>query len=117
METGVHDWCAGPRCGTGTAYALRASGEICAVINYRLMPNALVIPCHIRTRWDLKCLLRLLDSVRDQSMPFAHVYVVDDASPLKYSLAGRDVEHLVLETNSGPAREYFSGLASSTTYT
>lgn len=68
------------------------------------MANALVIPCHIRTRWDLKCLLRLLDSVRDQATPFSRVYVVDDASPLKYSLADREVEHLVLEKNGGPAR-------------
>jgi len=68
------------------------------------MSSALVIPCHIRTRWDLNCLLRLLDSVRDQSTPFARVYVVDDASPLKYSLADRDVEYVALETNGGPAR-------------
>jgi len=68
------------------------------------MASALVIPCHVRTKWDLKCLLRLLDSVRDQSTPFSRVYVVDDASPLKYSLADRDVDHLVLETNGGPAK-------------
>jgi GT2 family glycosyltransferase len=68
------------------------------------MASALVIPCHLRTRWDLKCLLRLLDSVRDQSTPFSRVYVVDDASPLKYSLADRDVEHMELETNGGPAK-------------
>lgn len=68
------------------------------------MSSALVIPCYIRNRWDLKCLLRLLDSVRDQSILFSRVYVVDDASPLKYSLADREVEHVVLETNGGPAR-------------
>jgi glycosyltransferase involved in cell wall biosynthesis len=73
-------------------------------INWDLMGSALVIPCHIRTVWDLKCLLRLLDSVRDQSTLFACVYVVDDASPLKYSLAEHHVEHIVLETNGGPAR-------------
>ncbi|MCL4198939.1 MAG: glycosyltransferase [Phycisphaerales bacterium] len=68
------------------------------------MASALVIPCHIRTRWDLKCLLRLLDSVRDQSTLFSRVYVVDDASPLKYSLAAHDLEHVALGTNGGPAR-------------
>jgi GT2 family glycosyltransferase len=68
------------------------------------MASALVIPCHLRTRWDLKCLHRLLDSVRDQATPFSHVYVVDDASPLRYSLADRDVEHVTLEANCGPAR-------------
>ena len=40
------------------------------------MRSALVIPCHIRTEWDLGCLFRLLDSVRDQATPFSHVYVV-----------------------------------------
>jgi len=68
------------------------------------MLSALVIPCYIRTQWDLRCLLRLLDSVRDQSTPFSHIYVVDDASPRQYSLAGREVEHVVLPTNGGPAR-------------
>jgi hypothetical protein len=44
------------------------------------MASALVIPCHLRTSWDLKCLLRLLDSVRDQSTPFSRVYVVDEGA-------------------------------------
>lgn len=68
------------------------------------MTSALVIPCFIRTKWDLRCLGRLLDSVRDQSVPFSRVYVVDDASPIRYSLADREVEHVVLQTNGGPAR-------------
>lgn len=72
-------------------------------MNCLLISSALAIPCHIRTRWALNCLLRLLDSVRDQSTPLSCVYVVDDASPLKYSLVDRDVEHVVLETNGGPA--------------
>lgn len=46
------------------------------------MANALVIPCFIRTQWDLRCLIRLLDSVVEQSLPFSAVVVVDDASPL-----------------------------------
>lgn len=66
--------------------------------------SALVIPCHIRTKWDLKCLHRLLKSVREQATPFARVYVVDDASPLQHSIAERDVEHLALRENRGPAR-------------
>jgi GT2 family glycosyltransferase len=66
--------------------------------------SALVIPCFIRTEWDLKCLLRLLDSVRAQSIPFDHVYVVDDASPFRYLLSGHQVEHVVLPANGGPAR-------------
>lgn len=68
------------------------------------MASALVIPCHIRTQWDRKCLLRLLDSARDQSTAFARIYVVDDASPLRYSLGDRDVEYIALATNGGPAR-------------
>jgi GT2 family glycosyltransferase len=46
----------------------------------------------------------LLDSVREQSTTFSNVYVVDDASPLEYSLADRDVDYLRLPTNGGPAR-------------
>ncbi len=83
---------------------VRYGGEMETEINCFNMTSALVIPCHIRTRWDLKCLLRLLDSVRDQSTLFSRVYVVDDASPLAYSLADREVEHVVLESNGGPAR-------------
>ncbi len=66
--------------------------------------SALIIPCFIRTKWDLQCVHRLLDSVRSQSTPFSSVYVVDDASPLRYSLAGHDVEYVALQTNGGPAR-------------
>jgi GT2 family glycosyltransferase len=69
-----------------------------------MIGSALIIPCHIRTKWDLKCLLRLLDSVRDQSTPFSCVYVVDDASPVKYSLPDHKVEHIKLVSNGGPAR-------------
>ncbi|MBY0308865.1 MAG: glycosyltransferase, partial [Phycisphaerales bacterium] len=68
------------------------------------MASALVIPCHIRTAWDLKALLRLLDSARDQSLFFSSVYVVDDASPRSYSLSDRQVCHIKLAVNGGPAR-------------
>lgn len=68
------------------------------------MASALVIPCHIRTKWDLQCLNRLLESVRAQTKVFSRVYVVDDASPRRYSLAEHDVDHMILEKNGGPAR-------------
>lgn len=68
------------------------------------MANALVIPCYLRTQWDRRCLLRLLGSVREQSLPFSAVYVVDDASPLPYSLEPYDADHVRLPTNAGPAR-------------
>jgi GT2 family glycosyltransferase len=68
------------------------------------MANALVIPCYIRNQWDEKCLLRLLDSVRDQSLPFASVYVVDDASPRTFATDRHDVQRVVLPENGGPAR-------------
>jgi hypothetical protein len=29
--------------------------------------SALIIPCHIKTRWDLDCLKRLLGSVKNQT--------------------------------------------------
>lgn len=65
--------------------------------------NALIIPCYIRTHWDLSCVNRLLDSVEAQSKPFDKIYVVDDASPLKYEVSRPCVEHIVLEKNGGPA--------------
>jgi GT2 family glycosyltransferase len=66
--------------------------------------NALIIPCYIRTEWDLACLCRLLDSVAKQTKAFTKVYVVDDASPFKYDLKGRQLDHVILEKNGGPAR-------------
>jgi len=66
--------------------------------------SALIIPCYIRTEWDLSCLNRLLDSVETQSRPFEKVYVIDDASPLKYTLGRAGLEHIVLEKNGGPAK-------------
>lgn len=78
--------------------------DVLSRIHFCFMASALVIPCHIRTKWDLKCLFRLLDSVREQTKVFSRVYVVDDASPLQYSLADHDVDHMLLEKNCGPAR-------------
>lgn len=66
--------------------------------------NCLIIPCYIRTDWDLACLYRLLDSIDAQSLKLERVYVVDDASPLKYNLKDRNVDHIILEKNGGPAR-------------
>ena len=53
--------------------------------------NCLIIPCYIRTDWDLACLHRLLDSIDAQSLKLERVYVVDDASPLKYGLKDRKI--------------------------
>lgn len=66
--------------------------------------SALIIPCYLKTQWDVGCLNRLLDSVRGQTRPFEKVYLVDDASPLKFVHGRGLVEHLALETNGGPAR-------------
>jgi len=78
--------------------------DVLSRIHFCFMASALVIPCHIRTKWDLKCLCRLLDSVREQTKVFSRIYVVDDASPLQYSLADHEVDHMILEKNCGPAR-------------
>jgi GT2 family glycosyltransferase len=75
------------------------------------MTGSLVIPVHLRTPWDLQCLRRLLDSAREQTMPFAHVYIVDDASPLRYSLEGDTVDFIRLPTNGGPAKARNLGAA------
>ena len=66
--------------------------------------SALIVPAFIRTDWDQRCLKRLLDSVRDQTLPFEHVYLVDDASPVDYPVDHAFVEHIKLPTNGGPAR-------------
>ena len=66
--------------------------------------SALIIPCYIKTPWDRACLDRLLGSVQCQAKPFDKVYVVDDASPLEYSLNRELVEHIILSENGGPAK-------------
>ncbi len=66
--------------------------------------NVLIIPCYIKTQWDIDCLNRLLHSVQDQTMAFEKVYVVDDASPMPYTLPFDFIEHIRLSENGGPAR-------------
>ena len=66
--------------------------------------SALIIPCYIRTQWDINCLYRLLESVDQQTLLFEKVYVVDDASPLQYNIPNKNIEHIRLNKNSGPAR-------------
>jgi len=66
--------------------------------------SALIIPCYLRTPWDVACLDRLFDSVQAQSTPFEHVYLVDDASPLAYAPKHGFVDRIVLSQNGGPAR-------------
>jgi GT2 family glycosyltransferase len=66
--------------------------------------SALVIPCHIRTKWDLACLQRLLGSIESQTLPFDRVYLIDDASPVRHDLRLAFLEHVQLRSNGGPAR-------------
>ncbi|BDG02840.1 glycosyltransferase family 2 protein [Anaeromyxobacter oryzae] len=66
--------------------------------------SALVIPCHIRTKWDLACLRRLLARVDSQTLPFDRVYLIDDASPIRHDAPFGFLEHVRLASNGGPAR-------------
>ena len=66
--------------------------------------TALIIPCYIKTQWDLNCLNRLLNSVQQQIQALDQVYVIDDASPVQYTLHHSFVQHMVLYENGGPAR-------------
>ncbi|AFM10711.1 glycosyltransferase family 2 protein [Turneriella parva] len=66
--------------------------------------SVLIIPCYLKDRWDVESLHRLLNSVKGQSMEFEKVYVVDDASPMEYSLSHSLVEHIRLTENGGPAK-------------
>jgi GT2 family glycosyltransferase len=45
-----------------------------------------------------------MDSVRDQTSAFEHVYLVDDTSPLAYTPKYTFVDRIVLTQNGGPAR-------------
>ncbi|MFZ4580778.1 MAG: glycosyltransferase family 2 protein, partial [Myxococcota bacterium] len=66
--------------------------------------SVLIVPCYIRTDWDVMCLDRLLRSAREQTLPFDRVYVVDDASPRRYAVPTDGVEHVLLPANGGPAK-------------
>ncbi len=66
--------------------------------------NVLIIPCFIRTKWDIDCLNRLIISIQNQTKPFDYVYVIDDYSPYSYTLSYNYVEHIKLTNNGGPAR-------------
>src|ERR1035437_6062880 len=66
--------------------------------------SVLIIPCHIKTQWDINCLNRLLISVQNQTQPFDKIYLIDDSSPNKYDLSFDFVEHIKLTENGGPAR-------------
>lgn len=65
--------------------------------------SSLIIPTFIRTDWDLSCLNRLLDSAESQSVPFGDIVVVDDASPLQYTIDRDSVHTIKLTDNAGPA--------------
>ena len=73
--------------------------------------SALIIPVFIRTQWDINCLNRLLDSVQMQTEPFEKVYLIDDASPLKYEQQHPFVDYLMLQENGGPARARNKGIS------
>ncbi len=66
--------------------------------------SVLIVPCFIKNSWDIQCLSRLLGSVKNQSVPFEHIYLVDDASPLNYPLDFDLVEQIRLRENCGPAK-------------
>ncbi|MBL0911201.1 MAG: glycosyltransferase family 2 protein [Bacteroidia bacterium] len=72
--------------------------------------SALIIPCYIKSQWDINCLYRLLESVQNQTRKFDKVYLVDDASPLKYELPYDFAEHILLNENGGPARARNTGI-------
>ena len=73
--------------------------------------SVLIIPVYVKTQWDIDCLNRLLHSVKEQTQPFKQVYVIDDASPLKYKLNYDFVEHIILPNNGGPAKARNVGIA------
>jgi glycosyltransferase involved in cell wall biosynthesis len=72
--------------------------------------SVLIIPCYVKSSWDLACLNRLLDSIKGQRVPFEHIYLVDDASPLRPPVASDLVDLIRLPSNGGPARARNAGI-------
>jgi len=66
--------------------------------------TVLIIPCYIKTKWDIDCLNRLLNSVQQQTRQFEKVYIIDDLSPMNYSLNFDFIEQIRLPENGGPAK-------------
>ncbi len=66
--------------------------------------SVLIIPCYIKTEWDINCLNRLLISVQNQTRKFDKVYLIEDASPFDYKLQFDFIEHIKLSDHGGPAR-------------
>ncbi|NOZ47168.1 MAG: glycosyltransferase family 2 protein [Chlorobi bacterium] len=66
--------------------------------------SVLIIPCYIKTKWDIDCLNRLLISVQKQTQQFDKVYVIDDSSPMDYTLDFDFIEYKKLSENGGPAK-------------
>lgn len=66
--------------------------------------SILIVPCYIRNDWDIMCLHRLLNSIKDQTRPFNKVFIIDDASPYPYTMPFDFVEHIKLSENGGPAK-------------
>jgi GT2 family glycosyltransferase len=64
----------------------------------------LIIPCYIKTKWDIDCLTRLLESVQNQTLKFEKVLVIDDFSPFEYQLNSFNIEHIKQSENGGPAK-------------
>ena len=64
----------------------------------------LIIPCYIKTKWDIDCLTRLLESVQIQTLKFEKVLVIDDFSPFEYQLNFFNIELIRLSENGGPAK-------------
>jgi len=73
--------------------------------------SALIIPVYIKTQFDLDCLNRLLESIKTQSEPFEKIYLIDDKSPMKYSIKHNFVDFIELNENGGPARARNKGIS------
>lgn len=83
---------------------LRTQEDCWVIENHVSFKSAVVIPCYIRNEWDINCLNRLLKSLKNQTRLFDKVYVIDDSSPLNYSLNYDFIEHIILSKNGGPAK-------------
>lgn len=66
--------------------------------------SALIIPCYIKSQWDIDCMKRLFESIQIQTKQFEKIYLIDDSSPMKFEINYDFVEQITLKENSGPAK-------------
>lgn len=64
----------------------------------------LITQYYREVQWDIDCLIRLLNSVKNRTLLCEKVYVIDNFNPLDYLVDFLFIEHIKLEENRGPVK-------------